>query len=174
MNILVVYSSKTGFTERYAGWIGERIPCTCVKAKEAEEIGIEKYDVILYGGGFYGGQIQGIAWLKNRIPRLQGKRMAVFATGATPEDSPEVEKAFAQNLTEEEQKAIPCFYLQSGLNYEKMDWKLRMMMKLFSKMMEKKKDKTEQEKMMAACLKTSFDVADKNNLEPLLHWIMEQ
>ena len=55
-----------------------------------------------------------------------------------------------------------------------MDWKLRMTMKLFSKMMEKKKDKTEQEKMMAACLKTSFDVADKNNLEPLLHWIMEQ
>lgn len=145
-----------------------------MKAKEAEEIDIEKYDVILYGGGFYGGQIQGIAWLKNRIPQLQGKRMAVFATGATPEDSPEVEKAFAQNLTEEEQKAIPCFYLQSGLNYEKMDWKLRMMMKLFSKMMEKKKDKTEQEKMMAACLKTSFDVADKNNLEPLLHWIMEQ
>lgn len=145
-----------------------------MKAKEAEEIDIEKYDVILYGGGFYGGQIQGIAWLKNRIPRLQGKRMAVFATGATPEDSPEVEKAFAQNLTEEEQKAIPCFYLQSGLNYEKMDWKLRMMMKLFSKMMEKKKDKTEQEKMMAACLKNSFDVADKNNLEPLLHWIMEQ
>lgn len=174
MNILVVYSSKTGFTERYAGWIGESIPCTCVKAKEADEIDIEKYDVILYGGGFYGGQIQGIAWLKNRIPQLQGKRTAVFATGATPEDSPEVEKAFAQNLTEEEQKAIPCFYLQSGLNYEKMDWKLRMMMKLFTKMMEKKKDKTEQEKMMAACLKTSFDVTDKNNLEPLLHWIMEQ
>lgn len=173
MNTLVVYSSKTGFTEKYAGWIREMVPCTCVKVKEADKIDTEKYDVIIYGGGFYGGQIQGIAWLKSRIPQLKGKRTAVFATGASPKDSPEVEKAFAQNFTKEQRQAVSCFYMQSGLDYEKMDWKARMMMKMFAKMMEKKKDKSEQEKMMAAHLKTSFDVTDKNDLNPLIHWIME-
>ena len=92
MNILVVYSSKTGFTKRYAQWIKEVVPCTCVEAKEAEKLEVGNYDVILYGGGFYAGKIHGVEWLKSRLPKLEGKRTAVFATGATPPEAPEVEK----------------------------------------------------------------------------------
>ena len=78
MNILVVYSSKTGFTKRYAQWIKEVVPCTCVEAKEAEKLEVGNYDVILYGGGFYAGKIHGVEWLKSRLPKLEGKRTAVF------------------------------------------------------------------------------------------------
>ena len=174
MNILVVYSSKTGFTKRYAQWIKEVVPCTCVEAKEAEKLEVGNYDVILYGGGFYAGKIHGVEWLKSRLPKLEGKRTAVFATGATPPEAPEVEKAIAQNFTEEELGKISCFYLRSGINYENMDWKSRMMMKVFAKMMEKKKDKTEQEKDMASHLGSSFDAADRKYLEPLIRWVQER
>ena len=85
-----------------------------------------------------------------------------------------MEKAIAQNFTEEELGKISCFYLRSGINYENMDWKSRMMMKVFAKMMEKKKDKTEQEKEMASHLGSSFDAADRTYLEPLLGWIQKR
>lgn len=76
------------------------------------------------------------------MTELSGKRLAVFATGAMPPESPEPEKALKQNFSEEEWQKLKVFYLPSGLNYEKMGAVDRAMMAMFRSLMRKKKGRT--------------------------------
>lgn len=171
MKTLIVYSSKTGFTEKYAKWIAEEIPCTCLPLQEAENLDIKEYDTILFGGGFYAGKINGINWLQKRIPDLTGKKAALFCTGASPEDSPEIPQAIDQNLSKEQQKIITPFYLQGGINYEKMTWKDKALMAVFRKILKTKKDKTPQEQAMETGIAASFDATNRQKLTPLFNWL---
>jgi len=52
---------------------------------------------------------------------------------------------------------VPCFYMQAGLCYEKMPLIERMMMKLVSAMIRRKKNKTESERGFEQAVSASFD-----------------
>ena len=72
--------------------------------------------------------INGFKDLKNIVP--SDNKLILFMTGATPLDESEtIQKAFDTNLTKDEQNKIPHFYAASKLNYEKMSFKHKMMMK---------------------------------------------
>ena len=98
----VIYKSKTGFTCKYAQWIAEETGCDLFSYEQREKVDFSRYDTILYGGGFYAGTIGGLKWFKKKLPELSGKKTAVFATGSTPANTPEAEKAMKQNFTPEE------------------------------------------------------------------------
>lgn len=168
-NIIVVYTSETGFTEKYAGWIAEELKCKAVKRTEISRDDLRNCDVIIYGGGMYAGQINGLKKMKQMVQGLNRKQMVVFSTGATPAEFKDtVKQALDQNFTEEEKNSIPAYYFQSGLNYEKMSFKSKMMMKMFASMMAKKKDKTEEEQVMAEGLKSSSDMCRREWIDPLV------
>ena len=112
--VLVIYKSKTGFTEQYARWICEALNGDRVSYEKRNSISWKDYDTIIYGGGFHAGQIGGLAWFKSRWPELEGKTKIVFATGATPAKAPAVEEALKQNFTDEEWNQVQVFYMQSG------------------------------------------------------------
>lgn len=98
-------------------------------------------------------------------------RLIVFGTGATPMEAEEIIKgAMDANFTAEEKKKIRTFYFQSGLNYEKMSLKYKIMMKMFTGMMNKKADKTEDEQMMAEMLAHSYDFSKKEYINKLLEY----
>lgn len=167
-NVIVVYTSETGFSQKYARWIGEELGCDAVKSAEVTKEKLVKSDVIIYGGGFYAGQIKGLKKFKEILGTEDLNKLAVFATGATPGTFTEtIEKALDQNFTEEERNMIPAFYFQSGLNYENMSFKSKMLMKMFSSMMAKKKDKTEEEEVMAKNLSKSSDLCRREYILPL-------
>lgn len=171
-NMIVVYTSETGFTQKYARWIGEELGCDAVKSAEITKEKLAQCDVIIYGGGFYAGQIKGLKKFKEMLGSENQNKLAVFATGATPVTFSEtIEKALGQNFTEKERKMIPAFYFQSGLNYEKMSFKSKMMMKMFSSMMTKKKNKTEEEEVMAKNLSKSSDLCRREYILPLTNHV---
>lgn len=167
-SVIVVYTSETGFSQRYAEWIAEELGCSAVKSAEITKEKLARFDVIVYGGGFYAGQIKGLKKIKEMLGTENLKKLAVFATGATPGTFTEtIEKALDQNFTEEERNMISAFYFQSGLNYEKMSFKSKLMMKMFSSMMAKKKDKTEEEEVMSQNLSRSSDLCRREYILPL-------
>lgn len=171
-NVVVVYTSETGFTEKYARWIAEDLNCTAVKSSEIIKKQLMQCEIVIYGGGFYGGQIKGLKKFKEMLGKENLKKLIVFATGATPAEFTEtVGKALEQNLTEEERKLVPAYYFQSGLNYEKMSFKSKMMMKVFTSMVAKKKDKTEEEKVMAEGMMTSSDLCRREWISPLVSYV---
>ncbi|MEG0378520.1 MAG: hypothetical protein RR614_08585, partial [Eubacterium sp.] len=97
------------------------------------------------------------------------------ATGAAPAAFQEnIDNLVKQNFTEAEQKEISFYYFQGGLNYEKMNFGSRMMMKAFAKMMANKKDKTSNEEEMAKGLGISFDHSDRTAIHPMVEAIKDQ
>ena len=166
---LVIYRSKTGFTERYARWISEALSCDLAAYGDRKQQSFDSYDTILFGGWIHAGRIQGVKWFLSQAPKLEGKKLAIFATGAAPAGSPGVSKAWEQNLTEEERDKIKTFYFQSGLSYERMGLPDRIMMSAFRAMLKKTEGDSEAYRMV----QRSFDCASKDAILPLVEFCQE-
>ena len=138
---VVIYQSKYGATKKYAQWLSEELLCDLIETKKATVEQIEKYDVIILGGGIYATRIAGISFLKKYYERLKNKRIIVFAVGASPYD----EKAMAilkEKNFKKELSHIPCFYCRGSWNEEIMSWKDRTLCNLLKKAVEKKDPST--------------------------------
>lgn len=65
MQIIVIYKSKSGYTETYAKWISEDLNCDLKAADDITIEELEKYDVIIYVGGLYVVGIGRLALIKS-------------------------------------------------------------------------------------------------------------
>jgi flavodoxin len=84
MKTLVIYKSKTGFVRKYAEWIAEELSADLFPADRIHKSLYRSYDAVIYGGGLYAGGISGIGHIKNNLADLEGKKVIVFASGASP------------------------------------------------------------------------------------------
>lgn len=174
MRTLIIYTSSTGFTKRYAEWIAEEISDEVITFKEAKKKGnefFEGYDSIVYGGWCMGGKVINEDWFKENMLAWKNKKLAIFCVGASPMDSPEVPEALDNNLSEEEKKIAKIFYCQGGLNYEKMKLPMKIMMKMYASSIAKKKDATEFEKTKAEMITKSYDISDKKYINPIIEYL---
>lgn len=168
-NSIVIYKSKTGFTERFAKWIGEELSCDVIPYARRSAINFDAYDTVIYGGGIYAGGIGGLKWFKEKLPAMAGKKVVVFASGATPSDSAETAKCLRQNFTDDEWSQIKAYYFQGGLCYEKMSLGSRIMMSMFRSMLKKQEGDSEAYRAIAS----SYDCASKEDLKPLLEYCIK-
>ena len=174
MKTIIVYSSQTGFTERYAKWLSEELSAdaiTLAEAKKQSDQYFEDADAIIYGGWAMGGKVVNSEWFTPRIPQWKGKKLALFCVGGSPNENPEVETALYNALTEEERAYAKAFYCQGGISYEKMKLPSRLAMKAFASMVRKKKDATEQDKMMGEMLSHSYDISDRKFITPIATYV---
>ena len=136
-NILIVYKSETGFTEKYAKWLSSELSCDMIKLKDASLDKISDYHILIYGAGLYAGKINGFEEFEKIVP--SDKKLVLFATGATDmNDSDTIQRAFDSNLSKEKQESIPHFYALGGLDYDNMCFKHKVMMKGLLMMLKKK------------------------------------
>lgn len=167
MKAIVVYKSSTGFTKKYADWIAQALGCEAVALQDAKRIDYSAYDALIFGGWAFAGNIQGLKAMKPKFESFRGKK-AVFATGSSPADSPEVVGFLEKNLSEEERKSIRAFYMPGGINYDKMRGLHKIMMKMMGNMMKKEHgEDSPQYKEIAI----SHDSTDKKFIEPLVAYI---
>lgn len=96
--ILVVYKSKTGYARKYAEWIAEELNCDIKENHKLSFSDLKDYDTIIYGGGLYAVGINGINLIKNNFDALKGKRLIVYATGATPPNEEDLKKVWETNF----------------------------------------------------------------------------
>ncbi len=172
MKILIIYKSHTGFTEQYAKWIGEALDCDITGYKDCDITKLMYYDVVIYGGRVHAGKIDGLEKIKKLITVAGHTKLVVFATGATPAETSEViETMWRRNFSEEELTSIPHFYMQSGLKYEKMGILDRTIMKMMSRMLNKKKGKSEVEAGCQEAISSSYDICSKEYIVPLVEWV---
>ncbi len=171
MSSIVVYSSKTGFVEKYAEWIAEELSTDAIEVDDVTVEDLMKHDKIIFGGGLYAGGINGIKLIKKNLDRLQEKRIAVFASGASPPREETITEVRDKNFTAEEQKKIGFFYLRGGFDYEKLNMKDKVLMTLLKKKLQSKKDLTEDEEGMLSAYDHPVDFTDKKNIEELIDFI---
>ena len=174
MKTLIIYTSQTGFTKKYAGWIAERMGADLLDLKEArkkEEGFFEPYEAIVYGGWAMAGNLVKSKWFLEKAPAWKDKRLAMFCVGGSPNDNPDVEVSLQKMLTDEQRLYIKAFYCQGGFDYEKMNVPSRLAMKMFVSMLKKKKDATEAEKTMAQMISSSYDISDKKYIDPIVEYL---
>ncbi|MGN0498974.1 MAG: flavodoxin domain-containing protein [Acutalibacteraceae bacterium] len=169
MKTIVIYNSRTGFTKQYAQWIAQELQCDSVSFQRVDEISLGDFDTIIFGSWCHAGRIKKLNWVFEELKKDANKNYVVFAVGASPMNSPDAQKTMEQNIPKN--SIVKSFYLQGGLNYEKMTLSSRIMMKLFSSMIKKKKDATDEQKKMAEMMSRSYDSSDKKFIVPLLRYV---
>lgn len=170
-NAIVIYRSKTGFTKKYGEMIAEELNCPIAEFKTVTAKTISQYDAVIFGSRAHAGRFDGYSQAKEMFLKSHSKDFILFATGATPNSNEEIIRQFwRQNLSAEDLKSFPHFYMQSGLCYEKMGIIDKMMMRAATVMMKKKKEKTPQDKEFEKAITKSYDISSKKYIMPLVHY----
>lgn len=125
MKTLVVYQSKTGFTQKYAQWIAEDLGCELRSISDVNESVIAGYDLVIHGGWLLAGVINGLDKLRSYKP----KKLIAFGVGFTPKENMDMGKlAEGNKLTDS-----PVFYFEGGINPPKMGFAGRTIVKAVTK-----------------------------------------
>ena len=171
MKTLIVYYSKTGFTKRYAEWLAQALNCDCVRYEERGRVDVNAYDVLIFGSWCHAGRILKLNWLWKMQKKHPQKHYAVFAVGASPMASPDVKTAMEKNVPPE--SSVKGFYLQGGLNYEKMGFVSKTMMKMLCTSLKKKPNRTPQEEQTLNMISHSYDISDQALIEPIVEFVQQ-
>lgn len=172
MKSLIVYKSKTGFTKRYAQWIQESTKFDMQDYDHLDRASLSEYDFIIFGSRVHAGRVDGLTKFKNLVAVCPHIRLAVFATGGTPNEAEDVvNKIWNDSFTQGELRAIPHFYMQSGLDYKTMKTGDRLLMKALAKILAGKKDKDSTEAGCEKAIGSSYDHSSKEYMIPLLEYI---
>lgn len=119
---VVIYKSKSGFTRKYAEWIAEELSTDIFEASKVSVDLLKAYDNIIYGAGLYAVGINGLKLITRNLDKLKDKKLAVFATGATPFREEALNEVRNKNFTLDEQKHIQFFYFRGGFDFNKKIW----------------------------------------------------
>lgn len=169
---VILYQSKYGATKKYAEWLTELTGFDLIETKKAKTSDLGGYGTIILGGGVYASGILGFNFLKKNINQLKGKKIAVFAVGASPYD----EKAMAQIRElhfKDELEGVPLFYCRGAWDEEKMKFGDRTLCRMLHKAVAKQDPETFEpwQKALMCAVGQKCDWTDKIQLEPLLDYI---
>ena len=174
MKTLIIYTSQTGFTKKYADWLAQKTGGDLLDLKDAQKKNdafFEGYEAIVYGGWVMAASVVKVKWFLNRAASWKGKKLAIYCVGGSPNDNPDVEVMLKNMLNDEQREYIRAFYCQGGFNYERMNAPSRLAMKMFVSALKKKKDPTEEEKIMTEMVAKSYDISDEKYLELLIEYL---
>ncbi len=171
MKTIVVYKSKSGYTETYARWIQEELQCDISEAGSVSIETLQSYDTILYGGGLYAVGINGIKLIKDHFPTLQDKNLIVWATGCSPGRPEQLKEVWNHNFSQEQLQHIKTFYLRGGFDYKKLEKGDKVLMSMLKIRLKLMKNKDEDALGMLSSYKVPEYHCDKQLMEPLLQYV---
>lgn len=172
MNTIVLYRSKYGSTKNYAHWIAKELSCEAIDAKGIDIDALMDYDTIIYGGGLYAEIIAGVSLITKNIDRLSGKKLIVFTTGITPLDCREyydgmvMEKNF-KNGTE---GMVKVFNYPGKMVMNELSLVHKTALKSLKKIMSKKENPTEMEKLLIDLCDVDADLSDRSLIKELVEY----
>lgn len=170
MKTIVVYKSKTGITKRYAQWIAEELKCDISDYDNFSLTLIDMYDLVIFGSRVHAGKVDGLKQMKSIL--INSTKMIVFATGGTPSAAEDTVNAiWKSSLSEVEMSKIPHFYMQGGLNYEKMGATDRIIMKTLARVLNSKKGKSSEEIGCEQVIGSSYDLSSRECIIPLIQYV---
>jgi len=175
MRTVVIYKSKTGFVKKYAVWLAEELSADLFEASKFNINQLNGYDKVIYGGSLHAVGIIGIKLITENMKKLEGKKVAVFATGASPSSEAVIEEIITNNIPPDQRSKIKFFYLRGGFNYDKLPLGDKVLMTLLKwKIRNKKKKKeelTRDEKGMLAAYSKPVDFTKKDYINEIVEYV---
>lgn len=124
MKKLIVYQSKTGFSEKYAEWLGNELIIEVIPMKEIKKKKIIDYDQIIFVTSIMANMLNGLKKIQKENP----KNLVILAVGLT-----EMSKDYEETIKTTNKIDYPLFYVRGGVNYEKLNLLFRGMLKKITK-----------------------------------------
>lgn len=152
--IAIVYTSNTGYTERYAKMLGAKAGLPVYHLKEMKKL--KKGTPIIYLGWLMAGMIKGYSKIKKHCHVCALIGVGLGDTGSQIEN---VKKA--NKLSE----SLPFFTVQGGMNHKKLRGIYKSMIGVLTKVMAGKKQRSADEDAMLALLQKGGDYVSEKNLE---------
>ena len=169
MNILLLCHSKSGFTKRYADWIGEELGVSPVLLQDCTPAQIAGADLILYGAGVNGGIINGQAKLERMVKKAGNQPVIWFATGLRPATDRTLELIRRNNFGAEAE--APLFYFPGGLDKEKLQAGDRTMLRVYRAMLRRRRDLHPEDEEVLRRMSYPGDYTDRAAIAPLVEFI---
>lgn len=167
---VVIYRSISGFTKKYAEWIAEELEADIFNRTEITGEKLSDYSTIIFGGSLHAVGVNGIKIIKKNLHRLSDKKIIIFAVGATPPTKEALDEIKNKNFTPEEQKKIQFYYLRGGFDYDKLDLKNKILMKLLQIRLTLKRNRTPDEKGMLAAYSKPMDFTKKEKIKKIVDY----
>lgn len=171
MKTLVMYRSVSGFTKKYAEWIAEALNADLMDAKEVDPASLPGYDRVVFGGCLHEVGIRGLNIVLKNLTALEGRRIAVFATGASPASDAISREVENKNFNAVQKARIGFFYLRGGFDFGKLDMRNKVLMTLLKWKIRMKKEKTPDEKGMLAAYSTPLDFTRKEHIRKIVEYM---
>lgn len=159
----IVYTSNTGYTEKYAKLLGERLELPAFSAEQADSLpeGTE----VLYLGWLMAGVVKGYKKAAQRFSVA-----AVCGVGMGPAGSQDSDVRKNNAIPQE----VPVFTLQGGFDRTKLHGIYRFMMGVMIKVMgsslRKKENRTPEEDAMLEMVTNGGDFVDVRQLDGVIAW----
>ncbi|MBQ7123159.1 MAG: hypothetical protein IJO01_00915 [Oscillospiraceae bacterium] len=156
----IVYSSNTGFTERYAKMFGEETGMPVFSLNEAAEK-LKKGEEAIYFGWLMAGTV---ADYKKAAKLFDIKAVCGVCLGTTGSQIESVRKSCGLSYD------FPIFTVQGGMDHAKLNGGYGFGIKMLTKFMSKKKNRTPDEDAMLELLIKGGDYVSKDNLKKVFEW----
>lgn len=157
----IIYTSQTGFTQRYAELLSRDTALPVYNVADWDFLPAEGTEVV-YLGWLCAGGIKGLSRVQKRF-----QVKAVCAVGMSPENDP---RAVAGHNRVE----CPLFCIQGGYAPEKLKGMDKLVMSVVTKLIvrtQAKKVKTAEEKAQLEQFSKGCDFVDEASLAPVLAWL---
>ncbi len=132
MNNIIIYGSHYGTTKQYAEELSKRTNIEAISYQSVKEI--NNYDNIIYLGGLYAGGVLGLSKTIKKLNNISSKKI-IIATVGLSDPTDEVNKNNIRNniksqIPREIFEKVKIFHLRGGIDYSKLNFIHRNMMKL--------------------------------------------
>lgn len=109
---LLLYASQTGFTQRYAQWIGQALGVEPIPLAACRLADVAAADGVIFGGSLRGSLLTGQTKVARLCRRAGNKPVVWFAVGIRPATDRTLDLVRRNNFSREERPQL--FYFRGG------------------------------------------------------------
>lgn len=172
MEHIIIYGSQYGSARRYAQELSARTGIPAVSYKDAPELSGAK--TVVYLGGLYAGGVLGLGKTLRGFSPHDGQKLLIATVGladpAEPENRDNIRASLRRQLSPELFEKAEIFHLRGGIDYQKLSFGHRTMMKLLYQSLRKTpiEEQTAENRALMETYGKQVDFTDFGALEPVI------
>ena len=173
---LVIYSSKYGYTEKYAQWLAEELNADICDGKNLNEDKLKDYLTVIFGSSLYAGRNKGAITLVKHYEQIKDKKVVLFTVGMYDTNSEGniigINKELNKVIAPEIREKIKIFHVRGGIDCQNLSFAHKMMMKFAYSQLSKKSENelTDGDKDFLSFYGKKIDFSDKKMLAPVIQY----
>lgn len=169
---VIIYGTCYGTTKQYAEELSKR---TNIELQSYQEINdINQYEIIIYLGALYAGGVLGLSKTFKKLASCANKKIIIATVGlADPmevENISNINNSLKRQLSKEIYERASIYHLRGGIDYSKLNFKHKTMMKLLYKkaVMLPENQKTAEVKAMIETYNKRVSFVDFSSLDKII------